>query len=121
MAAAEKRNGPAKTFTLKNGEAFANPETPAQSIYQIAGKSPVSQITALRIQIPPIDAQKASHTPEEGFIVNRLSGVCGDGGGTEKLVPMAYFGQDSEENLMAAEREGENPRSNREPRSTGQQ
>jgi len=109
MAAAEKRNGPAKTFTLKNGEAFANPETPAQSIYQIAGKSPVSQITALRIQIPPIDAQKASHTPEEGFIVNRLQVFMVTAEGQKKLVPMAYFGQDSEENLMAAEREGEPP------------
>jgi hypothetical protein len=109
MAAAEKRNGPAKTFTLKNGEAFAKPETPAQSIYQLAGKSPVSQITALRIQVPPIDAKKASHTPEDGFIVNRIQVFVVTAEGQKRPVPMAYFAQDSEENLMAAEREGEKP------------
>jgi len=109
MAAAERRNGPAKTFTLKNGEAFAKPETPAQSIYQLAGKSPVSQITALRIQVPPIDAKRASHTPEDGFIVNRLQVFVVMAEGQKKPVPMAYFAQDSEDNLMAAEREGEKP------------
>lgn len=109
MAAAEKRNGPAKTFTLNNGEAFAKPETPAQSIYQLVGKSPVSQITALRVQVPPIDAKKASHTPEDGFIVNRLQAFVVTADGQRKLIPMAYFAQDSEENLMAAEREGEKP------------
>ncbi len=109
MAAAEKRNGPAKTFVLKNGEAFAKTETPAQSIYQLAGKSPISQITALRIQVPPIDSKKASHTPEDGFIVNRLQVFVVTAEGQKKPVPMAYFAQDSEDNLMAAEREGEKP------------
>jgi hypothetical protein len=109
MAAAGRRNGPAKTFFLKNGEALAKPETPAQSIYQLTGKSPVSQITALRIQVPPIDATKASHTPEDGFIVNRLQVFVVTADGQRKLIPMAYFAQDSEENLMAAEREGEKP------------
>ncbi len=107
MEAAEKRNGAAKTFTLTNGEAFAKPETPAQSIYQLGGKSPIPQITALRIQAPPIDAKKASHTPEDGFIVNRLQVFVVTADGQRKSIPMAYFAQDSEENLMAAEREGE--------------
>lgn len=110
VAQAEKRGDIARTFTLKGGEIFAKAETPAQSVYQVAGKSSLRDVTALRLQVPPIDAAKSRHTPEDGFIVNRVQAFVLSANGTKTPIPISYFAQDSEGNLMAAEREGERPR-----------
>lgn len=110
LARAKAAGGPARTFTLRNGEAWANADTPARSFYQIIAKANVSQITALRISVPPINADTARHTPENGFIVSKVQAWVISPDGQKQPVSFSYFARDSEGNLEAAEREGEKPK-----------
>src|SRR5215471_10852911 len=98
LAAARGRGGPVRTFQLRDGEAFADPITPAKSVYELdAGAPPV--ITAIRVEVPPIDAEKARHTPEDGFIVDRVQAFVLHSDGTRERLAFGKFLHDSTENL----------------------
>src|SRR5215472_14734570 len=64
LAAARARGGPARTFHLRDGEALADPTTPAKSVYELDAAGVLPIITAIRVEVLPIDAEKARHTPE---------------------------------------------------------
>jgi hypothetical protein len=98
LAAARVRGGPAHTFQLRDGEAFADPTTPAKSVYELdAGALPV--ITAIRVEVPPLDAEKSRHTPEDGFIVDRVQAFLVHPDGRKKRIVFGGFLHDSTENL----------------------
>ena len=48
-------------------------------------------MTALRIEVPPADPAKARHSPEKGFVVNRIDAwaVQPDGKTGQDRVPLA--------------------------------
>jgi hypothetical protein len=94
--------GPVKAFTLKNGEAYANPDAPSQSLLEVTARATIPTVTAIRIQVPPIDAATARHTPENGFLVDKVEAWIIAPNGDKTLIPFAYFAQDSEANLEAA-------------------
>ena len=93
--------GPAKTFELHEGEAWASAKTPAQSIYELVGTASLSALTALRVEVPPRDADKARHTPENGFILDKVEAWLIRPGGRKEKIAFRYFLQDSEQNLDA--------------------
>jgi len=98
LAAARSRGGPVRTFQLRGGEAFADPTTPAKSVYELdASAAPV--ITAIRVEVSPIDGEKARHTPEDGFIVDRVQAFLVHPGGTKERLAFSRFLHDSTENL----------------------
>jgi uncharacterized protein DUF1553/uncharacterized protein DUF1549/cytochrome c len=101
LAAARVRRGPARTFRIGNGELFAEPTTPPQSVYELMGRSS-SPITAIRVEVVPLDATKSLHTPEDGFVVDWMKGWILYGDGRKGRVPFRAFLQDSEENLETA-------------------
>src|SRR5579864_2053673 len=72
LAAAAARGEPVRTFHLSDGEAFADPTTPAKSVYEFDAGTLPALVTAIRVEVPPIDTEKAHHTPEDGFIVDRV-------------------------------------------------
>ncbi len=118
LAHAKAAGGAAKTFKIRNGEAFAEPETPPQSLYELTApydrtahpeaeaKAKLPPVTAIRIEVPPLNAELARHTPENGFIVDRVQGWVVAPGGQKTRVAFRYFVQDSEDNLRAAESAG---------------
>ncbi len=65
-------SGPAQTFSIRDGEAFANANTPPQSFYELMANANFPVVTAIRVAVPPVDAEKARHTPEYGFIVDKV-------------------------------------------------
>ena len=102
LAIAIARGGPAKTFRIVDGEAFAEPTTPPQSYYQLVTASDIPVVNAIRIEVPPINPEKARHTPEDGFVVERVRAWVLRPDGHKERIAFRCFIQDSEENLEAA-------------------
>ena len=99
LAAAKARGGPAKTFHLRDGEAFADVTTPPQSYYRLVATSSLPVITAIRVEVPPLDAPKARHTPEDGFVVERMDASLVEADGKKGSIAFRDFVFDSEEGL----------------------
>jgi hypothetical protein len=102
LAAARTRGTPARTFQIRDGEAFAAANTPSKSFYELVASSTLPVVTAIRVEVPPLDAEKARHTPEDGFVVDRVEASILKPGGQKERIPFRCFIQDSEENLEAA-------------------
>ena len=101
LLAAARTKGPAKTFHIRDGEAFPDANTPSESFYELVAASSIPVITAIRVEVPPLDPAKARHTPEDGFVVTKVQAFVLQGG---RKQPIAFrcFAEDSEENLRAA-------------------
>jgi len=102
LAAARARGGPTKTFHIRDGDAFADVTTPPQSYYRLVAPSSLPLVTAIRVEVPPVDAAKARHTPEDGFIVERVEASLLQANGQKETIAFRYFVHDSEGNLEAA-------------------
>ncbi|MBZ5654881.1 MAG: PSD1 and planctomycete cytochrome C domain-containing protein [Acidobacteriia bacterium] len=102
LALAKARGGPAKTFHIRDGEARADPSTPPQSYYELVATSTLPVVTAIRVEVPPVNPEKARHTPEDGFIVERVQAAILRPDGHKDRIAFRCFIQDSEENLEAA-------------------
>jgi len=102
LAAARTRGTPAKTFHLRDGEAFADPTTPSVSDYELQTTANLPELSAIRIEVPPIDAEKSRHTPEDGFIVDRVQAFVVHPGGRKDRIVFGSFLHDSTENLESS-------------------
>jgi hypothetical protein len=102
LAAAKARGGLAKTFHITDGEAFADPNTPSRSVYELGVKADVSSVSAIRVEVPPIDADKAHHTPEDGFVVDRVRAFLLRPDGSKQRITFRCFMHDSKEDLETA-------------------
>ncbi len=105
-----KAAGAAKTFTLRDGEAFANADVPPQSFYELTANANISSLTAIRIEVPPLNPETARHTPEGGFIVDKVQGWVIAPGGQKSKIAFRYFVQDSERNFRGCITARERPR-----------
>jgi hypothetical protein len=94
--------GPAKTFHLQGGEAFTDAKVPPQSFYELTADANLPMVTAIRMEVPPVDAEKACHTPENGFIVDKVEAWLVEPGGAREKIDFRFFAQDSEPNLRSA-------------------
>jgi hypothetical protein len=97
-----KVTGPAKTFHIQSGEVFTDAKVPPQSFYELTADSDLPVVTAIRVEAPPVDAEKAGHTPENGFIADKLEAWLVQPGGAREKIDFRYFAQDSEPNLQSA-------------------
>ena len=102
LAHAKAAGGPAKTFTIHNGEALANADTPSQSFYELTANANLPVLTAIRVEVPPLNADTARHTPENGFIVDKIEGWVISPAGEKTKIVFRAFVQDSETNLQSA-------------------
>jgi Protein of unknown function (DUF1549)/Protein of unknown function (DUF1553)/Planctomycete cytochrome C len=102
LAHAKAVGGPARTFTIHDGEALANADTPPQSFYELTANANLPVLTAIRVEVPPLNAEMARHTPENGFIVDSVEGWLIAPSGQKTKIAFRYFVQDSERNLQTA-------------------
>jgi hypothetical protein len=93
--------GPAKTFEMHAGEAWATAKIPPLSVYELVGTTSLPGLTALRVEVPPRDAERSRHTPENGFIVDKVEAWLIRPGIRKEKIAFRYFLQDSEQNLDA--------------------
>jgi len=97
-----KAAGPAKTFHIQSGEVFTDAKVPPQSFYELTAEAELPAVTAIRIEVPPIDAEKARHTPENGFLVDKVKAWVVKSSGMREKIEFSNFVQDSEPNLRSA-------------------
>jgi mono/diheme cytochrome c family protein len=102
LARARAAGAPAKSFHIVNGEALANADVPPQSFYELSGVSKLPVVTAIRVEVPPLDEEKARHTPEDAFIVDSVRAFVIRPNGLKDKIVFAYFLQDAETNLEAS-------------------
>jgi len=96
------RGKPAMTFQIQNGEAFAGPDTPPESFYELAATSNIPAVTAIKVEVPPMDSEKARTDPENGFIVQEVRASVLYPDGHKERIPFRSFLHDSEANLEEA-------------------
>jgi len=119
LAHARAAGGLARTFTLHDGEAWANADTPPQSFYELTANATLPSLTAIRVEVPPFNAETSLHTPENGFIVDQVEAWVISPSGQKSKIAFRYFVQDSERNLQAALFSDSNPKQKaKEPASS---
>ena len=114
LAYAKAVGAPRKTFHLHDGEALADVTTPPESFYELTAASKIPVVTAIRVEVPPADAEKARHTPENGFIVDEVRAWRVQPDGHKERIAFRYFVQDSEANFEAPLREAADPKKSHE-------
>ena len=98
------------------GGVKASGTIPLLSEFRLQTAAPGAIVTALLIESPALNPARASHTPEDGFIVDRISVWIVQADGREQRVAIRYFLPDAEDNLLAAVR---SPYPLSEPRDAG--
>jgi Protein of unknown function (DUF1553)/Protein of unknown function (DUF1549)/Planctomycete cytochrome C len=88
-------------FQIHDGEMVAAANTPGKAVYQLTALVGAPEISALRIEVLPVNAEIARYTPEDGFIVDQTDAWVIQNGHQEKI-QFRYFLSDSEENLAEA-------------------
>jgi mono/diheme cytochrome c family protein len=102
LAKAIASGKPAMTFHIQNGEALAGPDTPPESFYELAATSSIPVVTAIKVEVPPMDAEKARINPEDGFVVEEVRASILYPDGRKERVPFRTFLHDSEADLEEA-------------------
>jgi hypothetical protein len=102
LAHAKAVGEPAKTFQIKDGEALAEATTPPESFYELTASTRIPVVTAIRVEVPPFDAEKARHTPENGFFVDEVRAWLRQPDGRKERIAFRYFLHDSESDLESA-------------------
>jgi Protein of unknown function (DUF1553)/Protein of unknown function (DUF1549)/Planctomycete cytochrome C len=80
-----KANAPRANFRLHDGMAEQTGTVPMNSVFEFTVVADPAQLTALRLEVPPADAGKARHSPEKGFVANRIDAWMVQGGKAEKI------------------------------------
>ena len=96
--------GKVTPLQMSDGDLQASSAISGKQIYVLTAKVDVPVITALRIEVYPANSEIARHTPELGFIVDRIDAwVMGDRGQEQKIV-FRFLVPDSESSLESAVR-----------------
>jgi hypothetical protein len=95
-----------RSLEIDKGEVRAVGTISGQSMYDLETQlTGASALTALRIEVPPLDAKIARHTPEEGFMVSGVDAwllTTAPEGVQERRIAFRFFARDSEEVLASA-------------------
>jgi hypothetical protein len=119
LAHAKAVGGRDKSFQIHDGEALAGATTPPESFYELTAATKIPVVTAVRIEVPPADAEKARHTPENGFIVDEVQGWLVQPDGQRVKIPFRYFLHDSEANLEGPILEAVDPKKPHDKKDVG--
>jgi Protein of unknown function (DUF1553)/Protein of unknown function (DUF1549)/Planctomycete cytochrome C len=87
---------------VSDGDLRAGSDISGKQAYELTAKVEVPRITALRIEVYPANREVARHTPELGFIVDRIEGWLITDRGQEKKIVFRSFIPDSESSLESA-------------------
>jgi len=93
-------------FQIRDGEMLAAANTPGKSVYELTGNTNAQVLTALRIEVLPLKGEAARHTPEDGFIVDKIEAWKILPDGRQEKIAFRSFISDSEENLQASVERG---------------
>jgi hypothetical protein len=80
-----KAKAPSAAFRLYDGMAEQTGTVPMNSVFEFKVAADMPVLTALRLEVPPADAAKARHSPEKGFVANRIDAWVIQDGKAEKI------------------------------------
>jgi len=80
-----KAKPPQAGFRLHDGMAEQTGTVPMNSVFEFTVAADLPSLTALRLEVPPADAAKARHSPEKGFVANRIDAWVVQGDKAEKI------------------------------------
>jgi len=80
-----KGQAPRASFRLHDGMAEQTGTVPMNSVFEFTMAADLPVLTALRLEVPPADAIKARHSPEKGFVANRIDAWVVRQGKAEKI------------------------------------
>jgi Protein of unknown function (DUF1553)/Protein of unknown function (DUF1549)/Planctomycete cytochrome C len=93
-------SGGPPVLTVRDGEVWTDKDnTPPPSVYELKAETQERLLTALRIEAPPLNADTARHTPEPGFVVDRVEAWVVAPSGQEQKIAFRYFAPDAETNV----------------------
>lgn len=101
LAVAEKQKSPQGSLRIQNGLAERTGTIPINSVFKFTLTAALPQMTALRIEVPPADPVKARHSPEKGFVVNRIDLAAITSDGKTQPIAVRLLAPDSTEDLEA--------------------
>jgi Protein of unknown function (DUF1553)/Protein of unknown function (DUF1549)/Planctomycete cytochrome C len=87
---------------ISDGDLQASSDVSGKQAYELAAKVDVPVITALRIEVYPTNNEIACHTPEPGFIVDRIDAWVIAHRGQGKKIAFRLLVPDSESSLESA-------------------
>ena len=90
------------TLQISNGDLHAGSDISGEQAYELTAKVDVPLIRALRIEVDPANSEIARHTPELGFIVDRIDAWVMGLGGQERKIAFRCLVPDSESGLDSA-------------------
>ncbi len=96
---ARKEKTLAAGFNIRGGMAESTGTVPIGSVFDFEAGVPVPAFTALRFEVPPANPAKASHSPERGFLVDKIQVWAVAPGEAPRKVDIRFLAPDSAENL----------------------
>ncbi|HEV2399603.1 MAG TPA: PSD1 and planctomycete cytochrome C domain-containing protein [Candidatus Sulfotelmatobacter sp.] len=90
------------SLTISDGDVHSSSEISGMQTFELTAKVDAHVITALRIEVCPKNSEVARHTPELGFIVDRVDAWVVDDGGQERKIAFRLLVPDSESMLERA-------------------
>jgi len=94
--------GKSKKLQIVDGDLQAGSDISGKQAFELAAKVDVPVINALRIEVPPTNGEIARHTPDLGFIVDRIDGWVVGSEGQQSKIAFHSLIADSESGLDAA-------------------
>jgi hypothetical protein len=99
---AEAEAGKVTKLQISDGDLQASSEISGKQSFELTAKVEAPVVTALRIEVYPTNSEIARHTPDLGFIVDRLDAWVIGSGGQQKKVVFHSLIPDSESGLDSA-------------------
>lgn len=87
---------------ISNGDLRAGSDISGMQAYELTAKVDMPLVSALRIEVDPANSEIARHTPDLGFIVDRIDAWVTAEGGREKRITLRLLVPDSEAGLESA-------------------
>jgi hypothetical protein len=100
--AAATKAGKVTKLPVGDGNFQAGPDVPGKVVYELISKLDAPAIAALRISVDPVNGETARHTPEPGFIIDRIDAWIVPPAGQEKKIEFRYIVPDFESELENA-------------------
>jgi hypothetical protein len=99
---AQAAEGKVAQLPISDGDLRANTDISGKQAFELTAKVDTPEVTALRIEVYPANTQIARHTPDLGFIVDRIDAWITGDRGQESKIDFRFLVPDSESSLESA-------------------
>jgi hypothetical protein len=96
-----RTQAPKAAFKIVDGEAQRTGTVPSNSVYEFKARLGLQTLTALRFDVSPVTPETARHSPEDGFVVNRIDAWLMLPDGKAEKIEFRYVAPDAVDSLEA--------------------